>query len=83
MQRTLRNETKISLTWVKERESTCIGDCRHVSGSVQKYRVQYKGYKLIGVTIVEGGAREVRQHWFITGYIAAYIQGTVHCVQEC
>jgi hypothetical protein len=39
----------------KRERATCAGNCRHVSGSVQKYSVQYKGYNLIGVTTVEGG----------------------------
>ncbi len=38
----------------KER-AACDGNCWHVSVSVQKYSVQYKGYNLIGVTTVEGG----------------------------
>ncbi len=41
-----------SLTKAKDR-ATCAGNCQCVS--VQKYSVQYKGYKLIGVTTVEGG----------------------------
>jgi hypothetical protein len=34
--------------------SSC--SCRHVSVSVQRCSVQYKGYNLIGVTTVEEGA---------------------------
>ncbi len=37
-----------------KRESA--GHCRRVSESVQKYSVQYKGYNLIAVTTVVGGA---------------------------
>jgi hypothetical protein len=45
----------MSLTKAKERAtSACSG--RLVSVSVQRYSVQYKGYNLIGVTTVEGGA---------------------------
>jgi hypothetical protein len=40
----------------KER-ATHAGNCRHVSVSVQRYSVQYKGFNLIGVTTVEGGTR--------------------------
>jgi hypothetical protein len=61
MQCTLRNETKISLMWAKER-ATCAGTCRHVSENVQKYSIQYKGYNLIGVTTVEGGTTRGTQH---------------------
>jgi hypothetical protein len=43
----------MSLTKGKER-ATCAWRCRLVS--VQKYSVQYKGYNLVRVTTVEGGA---------------------------
>ncbi len=39
----------------RERVTSACG-CRRVSVSVQKYSVQYKGYNLIGVITVEGGA---------------------------
>jgi hypothetical protein len=51
-----RTEMKTSLMKAKER-ATSACSCRHVSVSVQRYRVQYKGYNLIGVTTVEGGTR--------------------------
>ncbi len=52
----VRCEMKQNITHVGKRERvTCAEDCQHVSGSVQKYSVQYKGYNLIGVTTVEGG----------------------------
>ncbi len=48
-------EWKRPLTKAKER-ATCAGNCRSVSVSVQRYSVQYKGYNLIGVPSVDGGA---------------------------
>jgi hypothetical protein len=49
---------KTSLTKAKER-ATSTSSCRRVSVSVQRYSVQYKGYKLIRVTTVEGGTMRV------------------------
>jgi hypothetical protein len=52
----LPKETTI-VTYEGERErATSTGNCRPVSEDVQKYSVQYKGYNLIGVTTVKGGA---------------------------
>jgi hypothetical protein len=50
---TVELKRKMSLTKAKER-ATRACRCRRVS--VQRYSVQYKGYNLIGVTTVEGGA---------------------------
>ncbi len=65
--------TKMSLTKVEERAT---GACwfRHVSVSVQRYSVQYKGHNLVGVITVEGGVTRgmtVLVYWH---YISAYIQ---------
>jgi hypothetical protein len=46
----------IIVTYEGEREiATSADSSRHLSDSVPKYSVQYKGYNLIGVTPVEGG----------------------------
>jgi hypothetical protein len=45
----------MSLMKAKER-ATCACRCQRVGVSVQKYSVQYRGYNLVGVTTVEGGA---------------------------
>ncbi len=42
--------------------------------SVQKYSVQYRGYNLIRVTNVEGGATRGTTALFLDSYLAAYIQ---------
>jgi hypothetical protein len=52
---TVKMERKNSLTKAKER-ATCADNCRRVSEGVQQCSVQYKGYNLIGVITVEGGA---------------------------
>jgi hypothetical protein len=45
-----------------------------VSVSVQRCSVQYKGYKLVGVTTVEEGATIGTTPLFVDSYIAAYIK---------
>ncbi len=63
------------VTYEGERErATRAGKCRHVSEDVQKYSVQYKGYDLIGVTTVEGGATRGTTALVYFEYIVAYIQ---------
>ncbi len=42
--------------------------------SVQRYSVQYKGYNLVGVITVEGGASRGTTALVFDSYIAAYIQ---------
>jgi hypothetical protein len=46
---------KLSLTKVEE-SATSACWCRRVNASVQRYSVQYKGYNLVEVITVEGGA---------------------------
>ncbi len=46
---------KVSLTKAGKRV-TSMCSCRHVSVSVQRFSVQYKGYNLVGVTTLEEGA---------------------------
>jgi hypothetical protein len=63
----------MSLTKAEER-ATGACRCRHVSVSVQRYSVQYKGTTWSRSPLWKEGQQEVQQHKFISSYIAAYIQ---------
>jgi hypothetical protein len=71
----------MSLTRAKER-ATSACRCRRVSVGVQRYSVQYKGYNLIGVTTVEGGAaRGTTALVYLQLHISLYT-GTVHVLSR-
>ncbi len=69
-------EQKKSFTKTKER-ATRAGNCWHVSVSVHRYSTVYstKDTTWSGSPLWKKEQQEVRQHWFIQWYIAAYIQG--------
>ncbi len=75
MKCTLQQETRI-VTYEGERERvTSADDSLRVSAGVQKYRITVystKGTTSSGSPLWKEAQRELRQHQFITAYIAAY-----------